>query len=125
MMRRGMSALAALGLLLLAGCADLGDGAGDSSVVGFAADVQPVLTANCTSCHGGDSPSGGLVLASLSGVLAGGASGAVVEPNAADSSLLVARIEAEDGSRMPPGGTLSAAQIALIRAWIDEGAQDN
>ncbi len=56
-------------------------------------------------------------------VLEGGTSGKVVIPGNSRESLLVKRLMgATDGPRMPVGAEpLSAAQINLIRAWIDQG----
>ncbi len=52
-----------------------------------------------------------------------------VTPFAPDSSLLIDKLENDSpaiGSRMPLNSNrLTQTQIDLIRAWIDEGAQDN
>lgn len=50
-----------------------------------------------------------------------------VIPYNPDQSLLVQKLEATHscGDRMPPGGSLSAVNIALVRAWIEAGALDN
>lgn len=120
--------LAGLSGSLLSGCDDLGDEAGGASVeaVSFSQDLQPILQANCTVCHVADGSSGGLDLTSRAGLLAGGQSGGVVVSGQPDSSLLVLRISStEAGERMPPGGSLGAAQIELIRTWIEEGLADN
>jgi mono/diheme cytochrome c family protein len=117
------------GLWALSGCADLGDEpgvTGGSDPTSFATDVNPILQGNCTVCHGADGSSGGLDVSNWSGLMAGGQSGAVVVPGAADSSLLVERISSSDPSwRMPAGGALTAEQIGRIQDWIDEGALDN
>ncbi|MFA7331254.1 MAG: c-type cytochrome domain-containing protein [Candidatus Delongbacteria bacterium] len=126
---RGGLLLSLLCLGGLAGCADLGDEPGTTPVdgdVSFSRDVQPILQGNCTLCHGADGSSGGLDLGSLAGLRAGGVSGAVVVAGAADSSLLVARLEESNPAlRMPAGGQLPALQIDVIRDWIDQGAVDN
>ena len=55
--------------------------------------------------------------------LKGGLSGAAIIPGDGKQSLLVKRILGEGEARMPMGGaSLTSAQIALIRRWIDEGA---
>jgi hypothetical protein len=57
----------------------------------------------------------------LAGVQKGSVSGKVVIPGNGKSSALVRRLTGEDKPQMPFGGTsLSAAQIDLIRAWIDQ-----
>ena len=52
--------------------------------------------------------------------------GNVVVPGDPDASGLVDKIEPnpDHGSRMPQGGELSDAEIALIRQWISEGASE-
>src|SRR5690606_7206247 len=45
-------------------------------------------------------------------------------PGNPDDSELLRRVTADDGSEMPPEGPrLKAAEIALLRRWIDGGAQ--
>jgi hypothetical protein len=54
----------------------------------------------------------------------GGRSGPAVEPGHAEKSLLIARVSAADeGERMPPEGKpLTERQVALLRAWVGQGA---
>ena len=54
----------------------------------------------------------------------GGETGPAIVPGKSDESFLVRRILGLDGDdRMPKDGDpLPSAQIALIRAWIDQGA---
>ncbi|MGI8980829.1 MAG: PSD1 and planctomycete cytochrome C domain-containing protein [Pirellulaceae bacterium] len=83
--------------------------------------VQPVLAAKCLKCHGADDPKGNLDLRSKAGMLAGGDSGpAIVEKDAA-KSLLLQRIAAGE---MPPKESpgLTAAEAAVLKAWIEAGA---
>jgi len=50
----------------------------------------------------------------------------VIVAGKADGSLLIERITAEEDDRMPPleaGGPLKAEEIALIRTWINQGAE--
>ncbi len=114
----------------LAGCADLGDEPGTAPVdedVSFARTCGPFCKAiaQCATSRTAVR-AGGLDLGSLAGLRAGGVSGAVVVPGAADSSLLVARLEESNPAlRMPAGGQLPAVQIEVIRDWIDQGAMDN
>ena len=65
-----------------------------------------------------------LRLDSRAGVLKGGETGAIVVPGNSEQSLIVRRLLGLDGEdRMPKDGDpLPAAQIALIRSWIDQGA---
>lgn len=91
--------------------------------VDFNRDILPILRASCFSCHGPDKQRGGLRLDRPEGALKGGVSGAVLLPGKSGDSLLVKRITGQEEPRMPMGAApLSSRQIALIRAWIDEGA---
>ena len=56
-------------------------------------------------------------------VLHGGVSGGTVKPGEPDASPLYRRVAGiGDQTRMPMGGELPAEEIALIRAWIEQGA---
>lgn len=98
-----------------------------SEQVSFSSDVQPIFSGSCTSCHGN---SGNVNLSSYSALMNSVGSNygnTVVVPGDADASGLVDKIEPNPahGTRMPIGGTLSSTQIQTIRAWINEGAQNN
>lgn len=93
-----------------------------STTVSYAAEVQPYFNSNCTSCHqrtdNNPHPPKGIELTSYQLVMAGGDGGAIVIPGNPDASVLVQKLE--DGHR-----NQSAADIARIRTWIQEGAQQN
>lgn len=101
-------------LLLLAGAAQ-------AQSVDFA-DVAPILTERCVSCHSGLSAPMGLELTSYAAVLSGGWGGPVVSAGDAESDLL-RRIKGADTPRMPLNGPpfLSDAEIALIESWVMAG----
>ena len=93
--------------------------------VDFAHDIQPLLAASCLRCHGPERAKGGLRLDSRERALAGGDRGVALVPgDSAHSPLIryVARL-APDLEMPPPeqGEPLTRAQVALLRAWIDEG----
>jgi hypothetical protein len=96
--------------------------------VDFAADIQPLLKKNCYSCHASEHREGGLRLDQKQRALAGGDSGAEIVAGKSGESRLV-RVMAgvdEDFGLMPPEGKgkpLSAEEIGLVRAWIDQGAK--
>jgi mono/diheme cytochrome c family protein len=118
--------LALAALLAAAGCADLGDDAiVQGEALSFGQDVQPLLAANCTGCHSGASPSGGLRLDSVANMLTRGDSGPAIVAGAADSSLLMVRLEGGGNGIMPPTGALAPDQVERVRQWIDEGALNN
>lgn len=86
----------------------------------FSSEVQPILQANCTRCHGG---SGGLSLNSYAAVMAGGVNGPVIVPGDAANSRLVQYISS---GRMPRGGQhLLDQDIQTITDWVNSGAPDN
>jgi hypothetical protein len=87
----------------------------------FQRDIAPIFEKSCGNCHI-SAAMGKLRLDSEAAVLRGGASGAAVVPGHSGDSVLVKRILGTAGARMPMGGQpLSAADVELIRRWIDEG----
>ncbi len=92
--------------------------------VDFVRDIQPVLQGICYECHGPKKTKAQLRLDSRAGVMKGGENGAIITPGNSEQSLIVRRLLGLDGEdRMPKDGDpLPASQIALIRAWIDQGA---
>ncbi len=92
--------------------------------VDFTRQIHPILATRCLPCHSEEKRSGGLALATLDGLLAGRRSGAAIRPGNPANSLLIRRVTGEVPPAMPFGGDpLAAAQIALIRAWIEQGAR--
>jgi mono/diheme cytochrome c family protein len=94
------------------------------AAVDYDRQVQPIFAAKCFSCHSQEKRSGGLSLYSYEDVLNGGRNGGTVRPGKSADSLVMLRVTGETEPRMPlVGGPLSDAEIALIRAWIDQGAR--
>ena len=96
-----------------------------TETVSFAADVAPLLVANCNGCHiDAQQTRGGLRMDTFAQLLRGGDSGPIVLPGKGDTSLLVKKLRGAVGERMPTGGreALSPESIQLISTWIDEGA---
>ncbi len=92
--------------------------------ISFDRDIRPILAERCLKCHGEKKQSGGLRLDAKAFAMRGGQNGPVIVPGKALESRLYQRIVAEnDDQRMPPAGErLSAAQVALLKSWIDAGA---
>jgi hypothetical protein len=88
----------------------------------YTSSVAPVLAGNCVPCHGPEIDHGGLRLDSYEATLRGGDSGPAISPGDAKHSLLVLKVEHRDRPVMPPRRRLPRATIALLRAWIDQGA---
>jgi len=92
-----------------------------TAVVDYYRDIEPILKENCVSCHQAAMAAGGLSMDAPENVLQGGASGPSVIPGKAQRSLLYLRLMDTTAKRMPPAGTLTEEQLALIRAWINAG----
>lgn len=92
--------------------------------VDFKRDVFPLLEARCFECHAGEKPDSGYRL-DVHRELLGYSSGEVLaEPGRSRHSRLFEVIStASEEERMPPEGAdpLSDEQIAMLRAWIDQG----
>src|ERR1700680_4637945 len=95
-----------------------------SPKVDFLRAVQPIFESRCQGCHGAQQQMAGLRLDSGTAILTGASSGPVIQPAKSAASRLIARVTStKKGFGMPPHGEpLTNAQIATIRAWIDQGA---
>jgi hypothetical protein len=95
--------------------------------VDFEKDVKPIFEKTCWRCHGAERPRSRFRLDNRESALKGGDNGIDIIPgNSAKSPLVyyVARVVAD--MEMPPPGKgepLTPAQVGLLRAWIDQGAQ--
>jgi hypothetical protein len=82
-------------------------------------EVQTILQAHCTKCHGGDEPKAKLNLASSEGISRGGRRGVVVSAGKPADSMLWKMVR-ED--KMPPKEPLPEAERTTLREWIEKGA---
>lgn len=125
--------LACAGLPLAAAPAKMRQGLDAASLpepvkrpVKYFGDIHPILVEHCVSCHGPKKQKGGLRLDSLEAAVAGGASygAAIVPGRSAESPLIVFTAHLEPDMEMPPEkAKLSDEAIAILRAWIDDGAK--
>ena len=99
--------------------------------VSFAKQILPIFQKRCAKCHGAEDENGevrtevSLSLIEYERVLVGSEFGTVVEAGDPDGSFLIDMITAGD---MPPegeGDKVPPEEIALIRAWIEQGALNN
>lgn len=92
--------------------------------VDFETEIRPLLTARCLACHGPDKQRGGLRLDRKNAAMEGGYEGDDIIPGDGAESLVVRLTAgAEEDRLMPPkGARLSNEQVALLRTWIDQGA---
>jgi hypothetical protein len=97
-----------------------------SSNVSYSKYIQPVLNVHCTSCHGGSSTQGGVILVSWATTTS---NYNIVAPSHASNSQLVWSIEGKAPYIMPPLGSsyksLNTNQVNGVIAWINEGAKNN
>lgn len=92
----------------------------------YARDIQPLLQARCYSCHGPKLKLHDLRLDRKADALRGGSSGAPsIVPGNSKQSLLYKYVAGMDKDViMPPAGErLKPAELALLRDWIDQGAE--
>ena len=95
--------------------------------VRFSLDVLPILSEHCLHCHGPDEKSreADLRLDTEEGAT-GGKSPAIVRGNSRSSELVRRIISADPDELMPPPSSnhkLNKEQIAILKQWIDEGAE--
>jgi len=88
--------------------------------------VLPLLKERCFACHShvARKSRGGLAVDSREALLTGGDSGPAIVPGMPDKSLLIEAVK-RNGPEMPPEGKgepLDKTEIALLEAWILEGA---
>src|SRR5580698_10033165 len=85
----------------------------------FATDVLPILRQNCVPCHGPSQQNSGMRVDRKSSVI----NRRGVVPGSSENSFLFHRISGSAfGMQMPPTGPLRPEQIAVIKTWIDQGA---
>ena len=94
--------------------------------IDFIRDVRPILAQSCISCHGAARQRGGLRLDNGAAAMRGGDRGLAFKPgDAAHSRLILAVSGMDPDLKMPPADKppLTAEQIGVLRAWIDQGAK--
>jgi WD40 repeat protein len=96
--------------------------------ISYYEQILPIFQTHCQGCHQPAKPSGQFVMTAFEPLLAGGESGlAAIVPGQTDASYLIEQITPHGGSAlMPPDKPpLAELQIALIRQWIEQGADDD
>ncbi len=86
--------------------------------VHYATDVAPLFEKRCYGCHGAGQQMSGLRLDQKDAAMR------VIRPGNSKDSKLIHMVTGADGKVMPPSGArLTAAEIAMLRNWIDKGAE--
>ncbi len=104
-----------------------------SAAVDFEKELLPVLTKKCVDCHRAPyeedgkkkEPKAGLRLDASWAIIKGGENGTVLTAGAPDKSALyeVVTLPKDDDDHMPPkGDDMTPEEIALLKKWIEEGA---
>ncbi|MFN7805818.1 MAG: DUF1549 domain-containing protein, partial [Planctomycetaceae bacterium] len=108
-------------------CCSLANG-GETRPILFNRDVRPILADHCFTCHGPDAArrKADLRLDTEAGARADlGGRRAVVPGETAQSELLARVLATDPNEQMPPPGQgkpLSPQQVAILQAWIEQGA---
>jgi mono/diheme cytochrome c family protein len=101
-------------------------GAADPAPVDFAREIAPLFSRYCQKCHGAERARGGLRVDTAAGLTAGGDSGPLFAATPDTPALLWQVLSGAEGvSAMPPAENPrpTADELALVRRWLDEGAQ--
>jgi WD40 repeat protein len=91
----------------------------------YSKQIAPIFRKYCTSCHNADDRDGDLSLESFADLQKGGEHGVAVLPGNAESSRLLRLVTGTAEPKMPPDDEKppSAAEIELLKAWIEGGAK--
>lgn len=121
--RTALYTLTSLALVTLSGC-------GGDEALTYQANIKPLIEAKCASCHvpgGAGYEKSGLRMDSYEALMKGTRFGSVVVPGSSVSSTLYRLVsgKADPSLRMPHGqAALPEADVAMIAAWIDQGAKN-
>ena len=96
-----------------------------ATTISFSADIRPILETSCIKCHGRGKSKGSFSIETREAFLKGGDSGAPVVAGKSEESLVIELVMGFDPDAVMPkkGSKLKPAQIAVLRAWIDQGAK--
>ena len=91
--------------------------------VDFARDIRPIFEASCVQCHARGKNKGSFSLETRQDFVEGGETGVPALAGKSAESLVVAMISGLDPESVMPkkGKTLTKDQVAVFRAWIDQG----
>ena len=113
-------------MMSLAAAMTLAFGSIARSASAYDAIIQPIFRARCVECHGEKKQKAKLALHTWEALMRGSDAGLVVKQRQPNESELLKRmlLPLEDDEHMPPEETPqpSAAEIALLKAWIEAGA---
>ncbi|MBP90292.1 MAG: hypothetical protein CMJ64_26905 [Planctomycetaceae bacterium] len=102
--------------------------ASDSKQVSYYQQIRPIFQAQCHGCHQPAKADGEYLMTDFERMLAGGESEeTAIVPGKPDEGYLVELITPVDGEAEMPKEKkpLSEAEIAIVKEWIAQGAQDD
>ncbi len=90
-----------------------------------AQEARSILQKRCLGCHGPAMQMNGFRVDNGEEALRGGYSGPSIVPGNSAASKIMDRVTSDkEGFAMPPTGPrLTAAEVAVLRKWIDDGAE--
>ena len=93
--------------------------------VDFVKDIQPIFSSRCYECHAEKKQEAQFRLDAKEIALKGGELGPAIVPGKSAESLLIRAVAGVKPDFVMPkkGERLTAEQIGLLRAWIDQGAE--
>lgn len=104
--------------------------AADKAGLTYDKDIKPLFEKSCVKCHSGEKPKGKYSMESLAAVIKGGKEGKGIVPGkSTESPVLLFAADSVVDMEMPPTDkrdkfpALTKDQLALVRAWIDQGAK--
>lgn len=112
-------------ILLLWGCCRVTASAVAAEPIDFVEDVRPILQRHCESCHGPQKQKSGLRLDIRQAAFKGGElyGPSVVPGKLEESPLWLFVADPQADLKMPPEGEpLSAAELSVLKRWIEQGA---
>jgi hypothetical protein len=91
----------------------------------FNRDIRPIFNRSCTGCHGGVKKAGGLSLITKAEAYGKTEHGIGIVPGKPEESMLYKLITHPDPAKRMPfeKEPLTQQQVALIKKWIEDGAQ--
>lgn len=84
--------------------------------ISYQKDVYPIIQASCLTCHNARNHFGGIVLENYKQIAESGQSGEL---------MYSLRIISTGKAYMPKGGRLMDCEVAILQAWIQQGAKNN
>ena len=125
-MRRLHSLLAALALVWPSLVGHPGVAGEGDQAASFRDLVEPILARRCLGCHShaAGQMEGNLALDWKSGWATGGDRGPAILPGSPDESLLIRAVRHADADLKMPDDKLPDAEIAILEAWVRDGAVD-